>query len=205
MARRIRDPQSRNQIIEAASRLVAQHGVTATTMRAVAAEAGVSTGSVTHYFEDKAELMEEVLRHTGDLLAQRVTTAVGKRKGLDAAKKATLGLLPLDEERLGCWRIWVAFWAAGPTEPSSDGSFAEGYREWRSLLRRHLQEAIEAGELPAGLDLGHEIRVLGTLAAGTGVLAGANQSDRGRLHRRAQRIFDEHFARLAREKAPEPK
>lgn len=198
MARKVRDPQSRNHIIDAAARLVAQQGVTATTMRAVAAEAGVSTGSVTHYFEDKAELMDEVLLDTGRRVSRRVAAAVGDRRGLAAAEQATLGLLPVDKERLTCWQIWLAFWPTGAAEIPSAGGFAEGYRDWRALLRKHLQQAVEAGELPSGLDLSHEISVLGTLVTGASVLAGTNQSNRGQLRRRAERIFTEHFAHLTR-------
>lgn len=204
MARRIRDPEQRNQIIRAASRLVAKNGVAATTMRAVAAETGVSTGSVTHYFEDKAELMDEVLRDAGDRAAEHVNSAVSAHRGLEAAKRATLGLLPVDDERLACWQVWLAFWPTGAGEHASAGGFAEGYEAWRHLLRKHLQEAIEDAEIPEGLDLNHEINVLGTLVAGSGVLAGARQANRSKLRRRAERIFSEHFTRMtAREAAEE--
>lgn len=203
MARRIRDPEQRNQIVRAASRLVAKHGVTATTMRAVAAETGVSTGSVTHYFEDKAELMDEVLRDAGDRVAKCVNAAVSSHRGLEAAKQATLGLLPVDDERLACWQVWLAFWPTGTGEHPSAGGFAEGYEAWRHLLRKHLRQAIEAAEIPEGLDLNHEINVLGTLVAGTSVLAGAGQANRNKLRRRAERIFSEHFTRMTGRDAAE--
>ncbi|MCX2730490.1 TetR/AcrR family transcriptional regulator [Saccharopolyspora sp. NFXS83] len=196
MAKKIRDPRSRQHIVEAAWRLLATRGLGATTMRAVAAEAGVSTGSVTHYFEDKAELINAVLRHNGKVAAQRVVEAVGERRGLDAVQRATQGLLPVDEERLTCWRVWLASWS-----DDSSGGFTEGYQVWRSLLRRHLNEAVADGELPDGLDLPHEIGVLGTLVVGTGLLAGSDMSTRDQLRRRARRIFNEHFARLAQQRS----
>ncbi|WP_243788188.1 TetR/AcrR family transcriptional regulator [Saccharopolyspora gloriosae] len=201
MAKKIRDPRSRQHIVEAAWRLLAHRGLSATTVRAVAAEAEVSTGSVTHYFEDKAELINEVLRHNGKIASQRVAEAVGDRHGLDAVQRATHGLLPVDEEMLTCWRVWLALWSHQPddTADGSSGGFAEGYQVWRSLLRRHLNEAVADGELPDGLDLPHEIGVLATLVIGTGLLAGSDLSTRGQLHRRARRIFNEHFARLAQQ------
>lgn len=199
MAKRIRDPKAREHIVAAARRLLAERGLTATTVRAVAAEAEVSTGSVTHYFEDKAELIGAALRYNGAIAAERVVTAVGDRRGLDAVQRATQGLLPVDEERLTCWRVWLALWSHQPDDPA--GGFGAGYQVWRSLLRRHLTEAVADGELPDGLDLPHEISVLGTLVVGTGLLAGSDLSTRDQLRRRARRIFNEHFARLAQQNA----
>jgi AcrR family transcriptional regulator len=42
---------------EAAMSLIAQHGLEGVTMRAVAAEAGLSYGSLFHYFSSKDELL----------------------------------------------------------------------------------------------------------------------------------------------------
>ncbi|TVT19226.1 TetR/AcrR family transcriptional regulator [Amycolatopsis rhizosphaerae] len=195
MSRRVRDPQSREQLVEAAWRLVALHGPAATTLRAVAAEAGVTTGAVTHYFEDKAELMAAVLRHNSAIATERVLAAIEGRRGLAAAERATLALLPLDEVRFRCWQVWLAFWSQAPGQVRG-GSFLEGYREWADHVARHLAEAIEDGELPEGLDLRYEINVLGTLVAGTGLLAGSDEAGRSQMQRRARRIFGEHFAAL---------
>jgi AcrR family transcriptional regulator len=197
MPRRVRDPQSKEHLVAAAWRLVAESGPSATTLRAVAAEAGVTTGSVTHYFTDKAELMAEVQRYNGTLAANRVLAAVGDRRALAAAQQATLALLPLDQERVTCWRVWLAFWSQEPPQRPTDGGFAQGYRAWSALIRRYLAEAIEDGELPPGLDLRHEIGLLGTLVAGTGLLAGSDLATRSQLRERAKQIFTEHFETLA--------
>jgi AcrR family transcriptional regulator len=196
VARRIRDPRSRDHLVEVAWRLVAERGVVATTLRAVAAEAGVSTGSVTHYFEDKADLMAEVLMYNGQLASRRVRVAVGDLRGLAAAERATIALLPTDEEQLTCWRVWLAFWSVPSAEPAV-GLFAVGYRDWTGQVTRYLAEAVEDGELPASLDLRHEVGLLGTLVAGNGLLAGSEMATRSQLKRRAERIFTEHFRDLA--------
>ncbi|UQS25705.1 TetR family transcriptional regulator [Amycolatopsis thermalba] len=196
MARRIRDPQSRDQLVDAAWRLVAAHGPNDTTLRAVAAEAGVTTGSVTHYFADKAELMGAVLRHNAAVASARVLAAIGSKRGLAAAEAATLALLPLDEVRFRCWQIWLAFWSHDPGQVR-EGGFGEGYRDWAERVEAHLAEAVEDGELPRGLDLRYEVHVLGTLVAGTGLLAGSDEIGRARLRKRAKRVFGEHFAGLA--------
>lgn len=54
-----RAEQTRTAIIEAALRLFRETGYEATTMRAIARAAGVSTGSAYYYFSSKEELIQE--------------------------------------------------------------------------------------------------------------------------------------------------
>ncbi len=54
--RRPGSPQTREQIQEAARRLFAEHGFVGTSLRQVAAEAGVDVRLVSHYFASKAGL-----------------------------------------------------------------------------------------------------------------------------------------------------
>lgn len=196
MARRIRDPEARQHIVEAAWRLVAERGSASTTLRAVAVEAGVSTGSVTHYFEDRTELMAAVLHHNNALSSEAVRRSIGKRRGLDAVERATLGLLPVDEKRLAFWQVWLGFWAQEPEDESGNGGFVTGYRNWSSLVDQHLREAMADGELPDDLDVRHEVSILSTLVAGTGLLAGSTPTNRNQLRTRAKRIIREHFVTL---------
>jgi AcrR family transcriptional regulator len=58
-ARQPRSAQTRAAIIEAALRLFREAGYEATTMRAIAREAGVSTGNAYYYFGSKEELIRE--------------------------------------------------------------------------------------------------------------------------------------------------
>lgn len=56
-----RSERSRGQILEAALRLFSKQGYRATSMRDVAAEAGVSTGNVYHQFPDKETIFRTLL------------------------------------------------------------------------------------------------------------------------------------------------
>lgn len=193
MARRVRDPHARQRIVEAAWRAVAARGTASSTVRAVATEAGVSTGSVTHYFEDKVELMDAVLAYNNEQAAEQVRKAVGQRRGLEAAERATLAILPVDRARLGLWQVWLAFWAREPEAASSGSGLADGYRSWTSMVRDHLSQAAEDGELTTGIDARHEASVLATLVAGTGLLAGSEMVNQKRARTRARRIVREQF------------
>jgi AcrR family transcriptional regulator len=54
-----RAEQTRSAIVEAALRLFREQGYDAATMRAIAAEAGVSTGNAYYYFSSKEDLIQE--------------------------------------------------------------------------------------------------------------------------------------------------
>ena len=59
-----RAEQTRTAITEAALRLFRENGYEATTMRAIAQEAGVSTGNAYYYFGSKEELVQQFYAHT---------------------------------------------------------------------------------------------------------------------------------------------
>src|SRR5437016_6470736 len=107
MTRKIRDPAARERIIEVASAVVAAEGLHGATVRAIAAEAGVSTGFITHYFEDKHQLMVEVLRRNNAVAARRVLRAAGRGSSLERLRAALEAVLPLDPARRREWQVWV--------------------------------------------------------------------------------------------------
>lgn len=74
-----RSAATRERIVEAAARVFAEHGYAAGTTNRIAAEAGLSVGSLYQYFPNKdAILVELVRRHVAEgaaRVAQAVTTA----------------------------------------------------------------------------------------------------------------------------------
>ena len=71
--RRGRGEQTRSAIVSAALRLFRENGYEATTMRAIAKEAGVATGNAYYYFSSKEELIQEFYarNHADHVLACR--------------------------------------------------------------------------------------------------------------------------------------
>ena len=56
-----RSERSRSQVLEAALSLFSHQGYRATSMRDIAARAGVSTGNVYHHFRDKEAIFQELI------------------------------------------------------------------------------------------------------------------------------------------------
>lgn len=69
--------QRRAYIIAAARRILARDGLGGLTMRAIAAEAGCTTGLVTHYFASKEELIGAAVAATAALQAERAWARLG--------------------------------------------------------------------------------------------------------------------------------
>lgn len=91
-------------------------------MRTIAADAGVSTGYVTHYFADKHDLATEVLAVTDRMAGEPAFAASRGARGIGAVAATVEAVLPLDEERCLEWAVWVAFWT--DASPGTDGAGA---------------------------------------------------------------------------------
>lgn len=69
------------KIIEAAQRLIAEHGVEKTSMRDIANEAGITTGAIYYYYKSKEELLYDVMDY-----ASAVTSEIMKMRALPEAQ-----------------------------------------------------------------------------------------------------------------------
>lgn len=183
--------------MEAAWRLVAAGDVRSTTMRAIAAEAGVTTGSVTHYFQDKGEVLNAVLEHNNASAERRVHRAGRGLRGLAAVRGCAMALVPSDAEGTSVWRVWMAFWMAKDVPGLDERDLQAGWNGWRDGVRTRLAEAVADGELPVDLDLRYESDRIGTLVAGVGLVYGATTRSRRRISAQARRMLDDHLAELA--------
>jgi AcrR family transcriptional regulator len=93
--------ERRRLIAQAAWRVISRDGVRAASVRTVAAEAGLSTGALRHYFDDHASLLLFAARHSLELMAVRVFAHLSRA---DAEPRTTVQacleeLLPLDGQR----------------------------------------------------------------------------------------------------------
>jgi AcrR family transcriptional regulator len=131
--------QRRAELAEAASRLIARAGIESATMREVAAEAGWTTGALTHYFSDKRELLLTTFQASlANRRAQRPTDA--DADPLRQLRASLEGALPLDEPRRRHWMVTVAFCSHAAGDPELADAQRVAYREFRdhvaSLARR---------------------------------------------------------------------
>lgn len=129
----------RVELADATARLIARGGLGAATMRDVAAEAGLTTGSVTHYFTDKRELLLFTLNSS--LQRRRGRRTSSAVLGPAAALRASLeGALPLDADRHRHWMVTIAFCALAAGDPELAAVQRAAYREFRETVTAQLVE-----------------------------------------------------------------
>ena len=133
--------ERRQEITDAAARLIARAGIGAATMRDVAAEAGWTTGTVTHYFADKRELLVETLH--ASLASRRRERPVREVLGPAAALRSSLaGALPLDADSRQHWMVTVAFCAQAAGDEELGRVQRDAYREFRAHIAKLVEQLL---------------------------------------------------------------
>jgi AcrR family transcriptional regulator len=104
--------EARVLILEAAAALLADGGVAAVQVRAVAARVGMTDAGVTHHFQSRENLLRELLRHGGRQLRAALEETLGTwlEKGADLSElvESLAGLY-----RQGYGELAIALHAAG--------------------------------------------------------------------------------------------
>lgn len=148
MPRAVDVQERRASLTDAAARLIAQTGIEAATLRNVAAEAGLTTGALTHYFADKRELMLHTFeaslsrRHR-----RRATVDLDANARLRASLEAAL---PLDDERHRHWMVTVAFCAQAAGDDELAAVQRDAYREFRTRITDIVRDATGLAQADAG-------------------------------------------------------
>ncbi|MGD9694253.1 MAG: TetR/AcrR family transcriptional regulator [Thermoleophilia bacterium] len=115
MPRQVDSAERRALIARAVWRVILRDGLESASVRKVAAEAGLSAGSLRHYFASQSELVAFSM----ELVIERVTARATAR--LDEGFAAVLDeVLPLDEERRAEVEVWLAFTARSRVDPALD-------------------------------------------------------------------------------------
>ncbi len=136
---------NREKMLRAARRLVAEGGFRNAQIAAVAAEAGVSTGTIYRYFPSKAELYVEVLTAAVDneiaILREVIGARASARDQLDAAV-ASFVRRALTGPNLA----WA--FIAEPAEAEVDAERIRARKRLGDVFKGVLRHGVASGEFP---------------------------------------------------------
>jgi AcrR family transcriptional regulator len=122
---------------------------------------------VSHYFHNKRELLFLTYNSSIDRATARCEAALTAASG--DLKAYVAELMPLDEERVIEWKIWIAFWARAV----ADSEIAEVQRSCiertRGNILRIMRELEAKGATAPGADLPDAARRILTLLLGMAV------------------------------------
>ncbi|WP_111768151.1 TetR/AcrR family transcriptional regulator [Nakamurella deserti] len=135
-------------IIESARTLIADQGLSATTMRDVARAGDVALGTVTYHFAGIDEVLAGVLAEEMVAFSAPVTSAAADAAtgaaGLDLLID---GLVGSDDRAREHWHLWLDFWALASHVPRYGEWQSEIYRDLHDLVARLLARGAADGTL----------------------------------------------------------
>lgn len=160
----------RDTFAKAAMRLIARGGLEGVTMRAVAAEAGLSYGSLFHYFDSKDDLLMYSVRHTIGQQTQRFNEFSSQYSGLAALEQLLLDDAVATDSSRDAAMVWITFQyqaAVRDTFAAMNDELVDG---WRDRIRGLLEDAKRAEEVREDIDTAREASALWAYSTGIGQL-----------------------------------
>jgi AcrR family transcriptional regulator len=125
----------RAHLSDVLERVVDERGLEGASIRAVAAAAGVSIGTVQHYFPTKDDLLRHAYRRSEAAIEARIEARLeGVTDSRAALRAILLELLPLDPKRMFAIRVAAAFAVRAFYEPALEREVGADLRELRLIV-----------------------------------------------------------------------
>ncbi|GAA3771558.1 TetR/AcrR family transcriptional regulator [Plantactinospora mayteni] len=143
------DPaERRRELVEAVLRVMRRDGLEQASVRNVAREAGLSMGSLRHYFASQSELMVFAFRTVIDRIESRLAALEPEPDPTRRAQRLLAELLPLDDERRAENEVWLAFNSRAMVDPALRALRDEGYDALRAGCQAMVTDLSAAGLAP---------------------------------------------------------
>ena len=136
----------RERILTAAESLLVSHGVERSRLRDVAEAAGVSVGTVQHYFDTRDRLIEDLFDWSAERRLRHWTNSVpaDPEEGDAWSRLVTLLAASLPEPALWRSRIWIEFCAMARDDVLR-AKLDRFYDAWRPPFRAAIEAGVAAG------------------------------------------------------------
>jgi DNA-binding transcriptional regulator YbjK len=158
-------------VAEAAWRVIRRDGMEQASVRNIAVEAGISAGSMRHYFSTQSELLLYAMNLVSERVSNRITRMSFDASPLENMKLLLLELLPSTDEKMAEMEVWYAFTAKSKTEPALKEHADKVYDELRHAMATVITYLMDLNFSRTGLDKELEIERLYALVDGLGIHA----------------------------------
>ncbi len=143
----------RDQIIDAAIRVMATKGWGETSIDEITSEAGVSRGLVSYHFKDKAELLSGVLARcqqaSTDAITEALATTEDMVEQMNIINRASLNFVRDDPT---IYEIFLHFTASARAHPELGDQIRDLYRGFRTTIARAIRRGQNAGVFRNDID-----------------------------------------------------
>ncbi len=159
--------ERRREFTEAAIGVIGRRGIDNTRLADVARAVGATTGALTHYFEGKDALLLAAFDHLAQRILQELLSDDGTE---DLVERAALAL-PLDEEGVVQWRVWLCFLSRAVADPALADINNRYYDEFREKAAAILKREQTKGRLSPDVDCDMTAEAVIAVVDGLGVHA----------------------------------
>jgi len=138
----------RDQMLVAASHLIAERGFADTRIADVAERVGASPALVIYYFGTKDSLLTEALRWSERSFYAAVEEMLQETPALrDRIENLVTACLPVADEIPDDWGLWFDLWAQAFRHPEVKKDRVALDQQWRDLLARVVRAGVANGEI----------------------------------------------------------
>jgi AcrR family transcriptional regulator len=140
----------RDQMLAAASTLIAERGFSDTRIADVATRVGASPALVIYYFGTKDSLLTEALRWSERSYYAAAEEMLGSTEKLRDRLEILVDwnfVADKQQDVAGDWGLWFDLWAQAFRHPEVKKDRAELDAQWRDLIARIVQEGVDQGEI----------------------------------------------------------
>ena len=196
MPKLVDSERRRTDLAEAVWRVVRRQGLEGASVRGVAREAGLSMGSLRHYFGTQSELHVFAMRMIIERIERRVAALELPADARRAAEVVLTELLPLDPERAVENEVWLAFTARALVDAELRALRDESYDLLRQACRRWVMELLAPDQSTSKARIDIETERLFALLDGLAVHAAMRPEQF--TARRQRAVLSQHLDDLAR-------
>ncbi len=141
----------RRELVRAAWRVVGREGLEGLTTRAVAREAGWSTGVLAHYFENRDDLLLAAFRLVFEEVMERMQAALAAEPDSTRALiAALLQAVPIDARQRTEAIVWFTFLGLAAGQPALRDEAKLRYTMWLDLIERAVEAVFADDHLAQG-------------------------------------------------------
>ena len=142
----------RDQMLAAASTLIAERGFSDTRIADVAERVGASPALVVYYFGTKDRLLTAALRYSETAFYAAAEAMLTRTRSLSRRLETLVDMtcVPQGSDDVpAAWGLWFDLWAQAFRQAQVEQDRIELDQSWRDLIERVVHDGVEAGEIAA--------------------------------------------------------
>ena len=158
-------------VAEAAWRIIRRDGMEQASVRNIAEEAGISAGSMRHYFSTQSELLLYAMNLVSERVSSRIKQMSFNGSPMENMKLLLLEFMPNTDEKMAEMEVWFAFTAKSKTDPALKALADKVYDEIRQAIATVITYIVKLNLSRANLNEELEIERLYALVDGLSIHA----------------------------------